>query len=412
MYLGPYAQKFADRPAFVMAGSGEQLSFGELDARSNQLAHLLRGQGLQRLGHYAVFMENNSRYIEACMAGERSGLYYTCINGYLQADELTYILNNSESTVLITSADKLAVARQALADCPKVRLCLVVGGGAALPASAGAARLQDYATALAPCPATPIADEALGTAMLYSSGTTGRPKGILRPLPDNPPSEPLPLFHFLNKLWQCEEGMVYLSPAPLYHSAPLANVSLALRNGGTVIIMEHFDPEAYLALIAKYQVTHTQLVPTMFSRLLKLPPEARALADLSSLKIAVHAAAPCPAQVKEAMIDWWGPIIHEEAARTLAAQTLSDATLGTDTSARVQSIANKILSRPFRAEELGVVVASLNDLTAIYQQQPDEAKKLIAIGESKPEPSLNASDLAAWTMLVNELMNLDEVLTK
>ena len=311
MYLGPYAQKFADRPAFVMASSGEQLSFAELDARSNQLAHLLRGQGLQRLGHYAVFMENNSRYVEACMAGERSGLYYTCVNGYLQADELAYILNNSEATVLITSADKLAVACQALADCPRVTLCLVVGGGAALPATAGAARLQDYAGALAPCPATPIADEALGTAMLYSSGTTGRPKGILRPLPENPPSEPLPLFHFLNKLWQCEEGMVYLSPAPLYHSAPLANVSLALRNGGTVIIMEHFDPEAYLALIPKYQVTHTQLVPTMFSRLLKLPPEARALADLSSLKIAVHAAAPCPAQVKQAMIDWWGPIIHE-----------------------------------------------------------------------------------------------------
>ena len=311
MYPGPYAQKFADRPAFIMATSGETVTYAELEARSNQLAHLLRGQGLQHAGHYAVFMENNSRYVEACVAGERSGLYYTCINGYLQADELAYILNNSESRLLVTSVDKLAVARQALADCPQVALCLVVGGGAAVEGTTGAARVTDYAAALAPFPTTPIADEALGTSMLYSSGTTGRPKGILRPLPANPPSEPLPLFNFLSKLWQCEEGMVYLSPAPLYHSAPLANVSLVIRHGGTVVIMEHFDALQYLALVERHRITHSQLVPTMFSRMLKLTEAERHRHDLSSLKIAVHAAAPCPAQVKEAMIDWWGPIIHE-----------------------------------------------------------------------------------------------------
>ncbi|MBL8350302.1 MAG: AMP-binding protein [Burkholderiaceae bacterium] len=311
MYPGKYARQFADRPAFVMATSGKALTYGQLEARSNQLAHLLRAQGLQRLGHYAVFMENNAHYLEACVAGERSGLYYTCVNGYLQADELAYILNNSEAKLLITSAEKLAVAREALAQCPNVALCLVVGGGAAAEGRAGAARLTDFDAAIAGRPVTPIADEWLGTPMLYSSGTTGRPKGILRPLPENPPSQPLPLFDFLSKLWQCEEGMTYLSPAPLYHSAPLANVSLALRHGGTVIIMEHFDPQQYLALIPKYRVTHSQLVPTMFSRMLKLPPEERAKADVSSLKIAVHAAAPCPAQVKEAMIDWWGPIVHE-----------------------------------------------------------------------------------------------------
>jgi len=311
MYPGLYAQKFADRPAFIMATSGETVTYADLEARSNRLAHLLRAQGLQRLGHYAVFMENNSRYVETCIAGERSGLYYTCINGYLQADELVYILNNSESKLLITSVDKLAVARQALAECPNVALCLVVGGGAGVEGHAGAARVTDYASAVAGYPATPIADEALGTAMLYSSGTTGRPKGILRPLPENPPSEPLSLFNFLSKLWQCEEGMRYLSPAPLYHSAPLANVSLVIRHGGTVVIMEHFDPLHYLALLPQHRITHTQLVPTMFSRMLKLPADERAKADVSSLKIAVHAAAPCPAQVKEAMIDWWGPIIHE-----------------------------------------------------------------------------------------------------
>jgi long-chain acyl-CoA synthetase len=224
---------------------------------------------------------------------------------------MAYIVNNSESKLLITSVEKLAVARQALADCPAVTLCLVVGGGAAVEGWAGNARVTDFDAAVAAHPGTPIADESLGTAMLYSSGTTGRPKGILRPLPEDPPSQPLPLFSFLSKLWQCEEGMRYLSPAPLYHSAPLANVSLAIRHGGTVIIMEHFDPEQYLALVAQYRITHTQLVPTMFSRMLKLPAAARAKADLSSLKIAVHAAAPCPAQVKEEMIAWWGPIIHE-----------------------------------------------------------------------------------------------------
>jgi len=312
MYPGKYAQLYADRPAFIMASSGESMTYADLERRSNQLAHLLRARGLQRLGHYAVFMENNRHYVETCVAGERSGLYYTCVNSHLGADELAYILNNSESKLLITSLPLLDVARQALASAPGVTLCLVVGGGAAAAGTAGAATLQDYDAAIAGQPGTPIADESLGTSMLYSSGTTGRPKGILRPLPDNnPPSEPIPLFHFLAKLWQCEEGMIYLSPAPLYHSAPLANVSLALRHGGTVIIMEHFDPARYLALVEQYKVTHSQLVPTMFSRMLKLPAEERSRHDLSSLKIAVHAAAPCPAQVKEAMIAWWGPIIHE-----------------------------------------------------------------------------------------------------
>ncbi|WP_213954793.1 AMP-binding protein [Variovorax sp. dw_954] len=312
MYPGKYAQQHAERPAFIMATSGESLTYAQLEARSNRLAHLLRAQGLKRLDHFAVFMENNRYFIECCVAGERTGLYYTCINAYLTAQEMAYIVNNSESRVLITSAEKLAVARQALAECPKVTLCLVAGGGPGLAGqTAGAARLVDLGEALADLPDTPVADEWLGTSMLYSSGTTGRPKGVLRPLPEEPPSHQMPLLLFLSKLWQCEEGMIYLSPAPLYHSAPLANVSQTIRHGGTAIIMEHFDPQQYLALIPKHRVTHTQLVPTMFSRLLKLPPEERAKADMSTVKIVVHAAAPCPVQVKEEIIAWWGPIVHE-----------------------------------------------------------------------------------------------------
>ena len=310
MYVGNHWARHPDRPAFIMASSGETVTYAELEQRGNRLAHLLRAEGLKRLDHYAIFMENNSRYLECNGAGERSGLYYTCINSYLTADELAYIVDNSESQLLITSIAKLPVAQVAVAKCPRVKRCLVVGGGDAVRAL-GDARFVDFADAVAPSPGTPIADEWLGTPMLYSSGTTGRPKGILRPLPDNPPSHHLPLFHFLNKLWQCREGMMYLSPAPLYHSAPQANVSLAIRNAGTVVIMEQFDPEQYLALVEKYRITHTQLVPTMFSRMLKLPEGLRKRYDLSSLTIAVHAAAPCPIQVKEQMIEWWGPIIHE-----------------------------------------------------------------------------------------------------
>jgi len=310
MYAGNRYAQHPERAAFIMAGSGETVTYAEHERRTNRLAHLLRAEGLKRLDHFAIFMENNSRYIECNGAGERSGLYYTCINSYLTPDEVAYIVDNSESQLLITSIAKLPVAQAALAKCPRVKRCLVVDGGEAVHALEDP-KFVDFAEATASHAGTPIADEWLGTPMLYSSGTTGRPKGILRPLPENPPSQPLPLFHFLNGLWQCKDGMRYLSPAPLYHSAPQANVALTIRNGGTVVIMEHFDPEQCLALIEQHRITHIQLVPTMFSRMLKLPEAVRQRYDLSSLQIAVHAAAPCPVPVKEQMIEWWGPIIHE-----------------------------------------------------------------------------------------------------
>jgi long-chain acyl-CoA synthetase len=306
MYPAPHAAAHPDRAAVIMAGTGAVLTYAGLEARTNRLAHFLRAQGLARLDHYAILMENNDRYVECCGAGARAGLYYTCVNSYLKADELAYILNNSRSRVVIASRAKLEVLREALGRCPKVERCLVVGGGADADA-----RFEDFDAALAGLPETPIADERLGVAMLYSSGTTGRPKGVLRPLPEQAPSDELPLFAFLYRLWHYREGMVYLSPAPLYHAAPQAAVGLTIHAGGTVIVMEHFDPERYLELVERYRVTHSQLVPTMFSRMLKLPEEVRARYDLSSLEVAVHAAAPCPVQVKEKMIEWWGPIIEE-----------------------------------------------------------------------------------------------------
>ncbi len=305
MYTGKHARLRPLQPAFIMANSGEAVTYRDLEARCNRLAHLFRRHGLKRLDHYAIFMENNSRYIEACGAGERSGLYFTCVNSFLTAGELSYILTNSKSRILITSVAKLDIAREALKQCPGVELCIVADG------PSESQRIVGLQEATAHLPKTPIPDESVGTAMLYSSGTTGRPKGILRPLPEQPPSQQLALFDFLQKLWQYREGMIYLSPAPLYHSAPQAAVNLAIRVGGTVIVMESFDPQRYLELVEQWGITHTQLVPTMFSRMLKLPEEVRSRYDLSSLEIAIHAAAPCPALVKEDMIKWWGPIIHE-----------------------------------------------------------------------------------------------------
>lgn len=290
-----------------MAESGVTVTYAQFEKRTNRLARLLIDHGLERLDHYSVFMENNERYLEACGAGERSGLYYTCINSYLTVEEVAYILQNSESKVVITSAARADVALAAVADCPEVSLVLVVDAD---PASLSET-VRDYASAVEGLSGDPLEQESLGTPMLYSSGTTGRPKGIIRPLPEVPPGDGLPLFDFLASLWHYREDMIYLSPAPLYHSAPQAAVNLTLRFGGTAIIMERFDPVAYLELIERYKITHTQLVPTMFSRMLKLPEEDRVRHDLSSIEIAIHAAAPCPVQVKEQMIEWWGPIIHE-----------------------------------------------------------------------------------------------------
>ncbi|MBL8379563.1 MAG: AMP-binding protein [Burkholderiales bacterium] len=304
MFAGKFTTATPDRPVFVMAGSGESVSYREFDRRGNRIAHLLRRHGLARLDHFAMLMENTPRFLEVCGAGERAGLYYTCINSYLTPGEVAYVADNCEAKAFFTTIEKLPIAKAALAQCPRVTLRVVVDG----PSQDGFVNLDE---AVAGLPDTPIADESLGTPMLYSSGTTGRPKGILRPLPQQPPAQQLPLFDFLIKLWRYREGITYLSPAPLYHSAPLGAVALTIRVGGTAIIMERFDPEHYLQLIEKHRVTHTQLVPTMFSRMLKLPASVRSKYDLSSLEVAIHAAAPCPVQVKEAMIDWWGPIIHE-----------------------------------------------------------------------------------------------------
>src|SRR5579871_5728906 len=242
MYAARPALAHPDKPALVFAGSGEVVRFSEFEAASNQVAHLFRDQGLRRLDHVAFFMENNAHLLECEGGAERTGLYYTCINSYLSADEVAYIINDCQARVFVTSHAKRDVAAELPALCPGVERWLMAGTATPPPG------YEALAAAVAGYPSAPVDDERLGAAMLYSSGTTGRPKGILRPLPDQHPAQPLPLYDFVQGLWRYREGLVYLSPAPLYHSAPLASVSLAIRNGGTAIIMERFDPEHYLQL--------------------------------------------------------------------------------------------------------------------------------------------------------------------
>ena len=305
MYAADHARRHPDRPAAIFAPSGTTLTFGQLEADANRLAHVYRASGLGRLDHVAFLMENRPELLIAEAAAERTGLYYTCLNSFLGAEEAAYIVNDCGARVVVTTAKKLEVAAQLPSRCPLVERWLVVG------ADEAPAAFERYEDVVATMPTQPVADERLGWVMHYSSGTTGNPKGIVQPIADVAPGEAVPVMLGVQQMMQMHEGMTYLSPAPLYHSAPQATVAAVIRLGQTAVVMEHFDAALLLDLVERHRVTHIQLVPTMFSRLLKLPDQVRATADVSSLEYVVHAAAPCPVPVKEQMIEWWGPIIYE-----------------------------------------------------------------------------------------------------
>ena len=295
-----HAAAMPDRPAIIMAGSGDTMTYGELEACSNRVAHLLRRHGLQRGDTIAILMTNCIEYLAICWGAQRAGIVYVAMSTKLTADEAAYIITDSGSKLVIASAGLGAVAAAASV-CVPARFAI----GGAIPGFA------DLAAALAAEPATRIADESCGRDVLYSSGTTGRPKGVRGPLPSGALDAGDALTGLVGMLYQFAPDMRYLSPAPLYHAAPLRYCMAVHRFGGTVVVMERFDPEAYLALVETHRITHSQLVPTMFVRMLKLAEPQRRAHDLSSLKVAIHAAAPCPIDVKHAMLDWWGPVIFE-----------------------------------------------------------------------------------------------------
>jgi acyl-CoA synthetase (AMP-forming)/AMP-acid ligase II len=296
-------------PALVMASSGTSISHEELDARSNRLAHVFRAADLRRGDGVALLVENSPQFFDVVWAAHRAGLYYTPVSTRLLADEAAYIVDDSGAKALVASSRVPASAAlvSALRHRPSLRLAV----GDEIPG------FDDYDAAVASQPDHPIADESVGRDMLYSSGTTGRPKGVRFPLPDGDvATAPIGTTRFAQALWSFDESTVYLSPAPLYHGAPLRFTMATMQLGGTVVVMEHFDPVAALAAIDRYDVTHSQWVPTMFVRLLRLPDEEKNAHDLSTHRFAIHAAAPCPVEVKRKMIDWWGPIVHEYYAAT------------------------------------------------------------------------------------------------
>ena len=303
MHPSHHAKTEPDRAAYIMAGSGETVTFGQLETRSNQIAHAFRTLGLQHGDTLAIFAENSPRYFEICWAAQRAGRYFVCISSRLTTPEVEYIIKDSGARLLIAAAGLKAVAADVISVTDLEAYWSIDGP---IP---GYEPLEGVRAGM---PETPISDERAGTDMLYSSGTTGRPKGIRPPLPEDTAIDGTnALTMIAQALFKASPDGTYLSPAPLYHAAPLRWCMAMTKFGMTLIIMEKFDPESYLALGEKYKVTHTQLVPTMFVKMLKLPEEARAKHDVSSLVAAVHAAAPCPVPVKEQMIEWWGPVIEE-----------------------------------------------------------------------------------------------------
>ncbi len=299
-----HARTHPDKIAYQMAGSGKAITYRELDERSNQGAQLFRSLGLRAGDHIALLMENRLEFMEICWAAQRAGLYYTAISRYLQVDEIAYIVEDCGAKVVITSPKCAPQVAPLLTDKP--------GAPAFFMVEQPEPGFRDWDGECARQPATPIADECAGNDMLYSSGTTGRPKGIKKPFENVPVTTPSPLLKMLcADMCGMNADSVYLSPAPLYHAAPLRFNMMAIALGGTSVIMESFDAEEFLRLVEKHKVTQSQLVPTMFVRMLKLPERVRKQYDVSSLKGAVHAAAPCPVDVKAQMIDWWGPILIE-----------------------------------------------------------------------------------------------------
>jgi len=285
-----------------MGASGEMVTYQQLDERSNQGAQLFRSLGLKSGDHIGMMLENCRQFLEIVWAAQRSGIIFTPISTHLKRDETAYILKNCGARLFIGSLALAEVAEKVLGEATEVEHFYMVGG-----IKPG---FESWEEAIDRQPAEPIADECNGAPMLYSSGTTGQPKGVFVSDYDKDVNAP-PFAHAIGTLFGFGEETVYLSPAPLYHAAPLHYNMMTTYNGGATVVMEKFDPELALKLIEEHRVTHSQWVPIMFNRLLKLPPEVREAYDLSSMQFAIHAAAPCPVDVKEKMIEWWGPIIVE-----------------------------------------------------------------------------------------------------
>ncbi|WP_372827991.1 AMP-binding protein [Polaromonas sp.] len=297
-----------DKIAFMMAESGEQVSFGQLEQRANQVARVLRECGVAPGEHVALLMNNSRRFLEACFGMDRAGVYYTTISTRLTAAEVAHIVADCGAKVLLISCDVACVDAQFLDQLPAQLQCFEV--------DLSLSDLPSWTQRVDQANDLPQDDPLQGLDMLYSSGTTGRPKGVKWPMQRQRAGGRTMLVNLLQPLFGYGPDCRYLSPAPLYHAAPLRHSMTVIKLGGMVMVMESFDAQRALALIQNHRLTHSQWVPTMFVRILKLPTKLREQFDVSTMKVAVHAAAPCPIEVKLRMMDWWGPILTEYYAGT------------------------------------------------------------------------------------------------
>ena len=288
--------------AAVMSDTGETLSYADLEAKSVQLSRLLHARGLARGDRVAILLENSLAWFVAMWGVRRAEMLFVPVNWHLQPAEIRYVVENSDARAIVTSAELATLASAAIEGIDAVEVRLSVGGGDGF---------GDFDKALATQSDTPPAVERDGGSMPYSSGTTGSPKGILRALTGEPFGARNSLEASVIELYDFDAATIYLIPAPLYHSSPVGFTGAVLNTGGTNVVMPRFDAEAALAAIERHRVTHVQFVPTHLVRLLRLPEEVKARYDMSSLKVVIHAAAPCSVEVKRATIDWLGPIVHE-----------------------------------------------------------------------------------------------------
>ena len=303
MHLSEIARRTPDKPAVVMSDGSRGMTFAELDRRSLQVEALLHQHGIGAKDHVALVMDNGPEFLEVAWGAQRAGTLWTPVNWHLTEDEAAYVVSDCGARVLFATEATGDLAARIVGRSPGVEAAYVAGESRE--------GLVDYVAARDAAPAAQSADEVEGTYFFYSSGTTGTPKGI-RPNHAFPPfGTGLAIEHVMASSFGFGADSVYLCPAPLYHAAPIGWSMGAQRNGGSVVLMEKFDPLACLRAIEQHGVTHVQFVPTHFVRMLKLPEEQRRAFDLSSLQVVIHAAAPCPVDVKRQMIDWLGPKIME-----------------------------------------------------------------------------------------------------
>ena len=391
LFPDAHAEQDPTRPAYILARSGEVVTYRELTDRSRRAAQLMRSVGAEKGSAIAFMLENHPRFLELAWGAQRAGLRYTAISPRLTAEEVAYMLEDAGARVLFASAATADVAREAAARNP--------GVGAAIGVDEGVSGFDSYDQLVADQPAAPLGDEAEGLEFLYSSGTTGRPKAIKAELALDEIGTPPAIVPLFERLYGFGADTVYLSPAPLYHSAPLRFNMAVHRLGGTTVVMDRFDPAWALDLIERHGVTHVQMVPTMFIRLLRLSEEERGAHDISTLRSVIHAAAPCPPDVKRQMIEWLGPIIEEYYSATEV--YLLTAIGSDDWLAHPGSVGRALVGTPHIVDDDGTELPA-GEVGTVWSEGGPQFEY-----HNAPEKTADSRDRRGWTT-VGDIGYLDE----